>query len=909
MSFLQTNNSEKSSVQVAVRVRPLNAREADTDIITSAKDATLYIKNPEDNKKKTFTYDYVYNTNSTQSDVFNNIGTNIIDHAFKGYNACIFAYGQTGCFGKGTPIMMFDGNVKNVEDIKLGDIVMGDDDTPRNVIHLFHNREHMFDVIDLDDKLPSYSVNMSHIMIVADISEFDHLPSTIFYSNIYELSVRDIDIRYIHTGVYKKGNDYIPYRIKFIEKGVNDYYGFMLDKNHRFQHASGIILRNSGKTHTMMGTGRDLGLIPKICDSLFFKQDEMSHMNNTTISYKIELSYLEIYSEEVRDLLAKNNPPGGLKVRQHPELGPYVEGLSQILVENPKTARKLIDQGNKERITAATLMNSRSSRSHAILTLYFTQIITDPSIGRSREIVSKINLVDLAGSEKIEMSGVTGINFKEAININKSLSTLGLVIGKLALLSTSKKPQLIKQLSGSNVFSSVSNATEIHPNIFSKLNTKVSPRLNLSPRINISPHKHSPVKSKGVSITDHVPFRDSVLTWILKESLGGNSKTYMVATISPSAINYNESLSTLRYASNAKQIINNVKVNEDPNDKLIRILTSEVETLKKQLLLKGSDSSTSGEELRYIHEELAQREELLREKDKSWEQKLEESKRLSNEAQEQLKQELSIKQQEYKKKLDNMDDERSKLLQEMELLKASMTDNAISQKTFEEELAKQQIELAKKQAEFEKERIVDTAVSLQEYYEQKLLKLKQDYESKIAERNNIENKQMLNEIQELRIVNLKLKEELSKSQNILQVQIKQFSSERTMLSRQIQQLHSKIHSLEQDISQRKLLSPIRNNDTNLNHVLTKMELDKLENKHSIILSDINRSRAELEALKNEHNNLLEQKMILREEIKKIKSDLDEQIDVAKNKLQNPTSEELLQIKIGFDKIFENLNRI
>jgi hypothetical protein len=582
-------------------------------------------------------------------------------------------------------------------------------------------------------------------------------------------------------------------------------------------------------------------------------QNNTEVIDNVLVSYKIELSYLEIYSEEVRDLLSKNNK--GLKVRQHPELGPYVEGLNQILVENYATTKKLIEQGNKERIIASTLMNSRSSRSHSILTIYFTQLISDPQFGKTREIVSKINLVDLAGSEKVDASGVTGINFKEAITINKSLSTLGLVISKLALLSSqpqkndkynkqdkyniqdnqykkyennslknnknklldnninsinSHKPIIKKVKSYDNA--SPKSYADMSPKSYADMSPKsynnMSPKsLSNSPRINLSHAKKSGlIESK---ITEHVPFRDSVLTWILKESLGGNSKTYMIATISPSAINYNESLSTLRYAFNAKQIVNNVKVNEDPNDKLIRVLTSEVETLKKQLLLKGTDGCTSNEDLKKLKEELLQREELLKEKDKSWEQKLNESKRINNEIHEQLKTEMLNKQNEFMQKLKTVDNEKYEISKQLELLKLSLNEkDIIDKKTFDEELAK-------KQAEFEKGRIIDTAVSLQEYYEKKIDKIKSEYEEKLHDitkqekQHDItkqENIHLLNEIKILQDANLKLKEEISRINNSLQLQNKQFTNDRTSLLRQIQQLHSKNNTMEIEINEHILIN-------------------------------------------------------------------------------------------------------
>jgi len=329
----------------------------------------------------------------------------------------------------------------------------------------------------------------------------------------------------------------------------------------------------------------------------------------------------------------------------------------------------------------------------------------------------------------------------------------------------------------------------------------------LSPKLSpkLSPNQSNTASPKHVDKSDeYVPFRNSILTWILKESLGGNSKTYMIATISPSMINYKESIGTLRYASNAKKIINNVKVNEDSNDKLIQMLTSEVASLKRQLALKGADDKTDNDELMRLRVILEEREALLREKDKTWEQKLEESRKISYEIQEQLrheqlkqeklKKELSIKEEEYQKKLNLMDEERVKLLNEMEMLKNNTPNNDEVQKIFQEELAK-------KQAEFEKERIIGTAVGLQEYYEKKIEKLKYEYEEKIIERIKSEHSELILELENIKSKYNKLKEELENTKNTMILQAKKFNTERAMHSRQLMQLHSKIHALEKEIEQ------------------------------------------------------------------------------------------------------------
>uniref|UniRef100_A0A674CUW3 Kinesin family member 1B n=1 Tax=Salmo trutta TaxID=8032 RepID=A0A674CUW3_SALTR len=249
-----------------------------------------------------------------------------------------------------------------------------------------------------------------------------------------------------------------------------------------------------------------------------------SHLNPSSL-----VSYMEIYCERVRDLLNPKNK-GNLRVREHPLLGPYVEDLSKLAVTSYNDINDLMDAGNKARTVAATNMNETSSRSHAVFTIVFTQRKYDSETDLSTEKVSKISLVDLAGSERADSTGAKGTRLKEGANINKSLTTLGKVISALAeVVSTSKK------------------------------------------------------KKK----TDFIPYRDSVLTWLLRENLGGNSRTAMVAALSPADINYDETLSTLRYADRAKQIKCNAVINEDPNNKLVRELKDEVTRLKDLLRAQG----------------------------------------------------------------------------------------------------------------------------------------------------------------------------------------------------------------------------------------------------------------------------------------------------------------------------------
>ncbi|XP_064868614.1 kinesin-like protein KIF16B [Oncorhynchus nerka] len=174
----------------------------------------------------------------------------------------------------------------------------------------------------------------------------------------------------------------------------------------------------------------DFGLIPRICEGLFCQISEKSQGDGA--SFRTEVSYLEIYNERVQDLLTTKKSPengSGLKVREHPKDGPYVEDLSKHLVQNYRDIEKLLHAGKAKRTTSSTGMNDVSSRSHAIFTINFTQARFDAEL--PCEMLSKIHLVDLAGSERADATCATGARLKEGANINKSLVTLGIVISAL----------------------------------------------------------------------------------------------------------------------------------------------------------------------------------------------------------------------------------------------------------------------------------------------------------------------------------------------------------------------------------------------------------------------------------------------------------------------------------------------
>ncbi len=224
----------------------------------------------------------------------------------------------------------------------------------------------------------------------------------------------------------------------------------------------------------MVGYGSDRGIVPLAMEEMFNRVEKNRDPN---VKYLVEASMMEIYNEKVRDLFNPSNEKNnlGLKVRDHPQTGPYVEGLSHNVVTNYRDIQRLMDEGTAVRTVAATQMNNTSSRAHTIFQIVFTTTVYDDITNKSTSKTSRVNLVDLAGSERVSKTGASGEQLKEGIGINKSLTALGDCIEKLAKKSNQKK-----------------GAKEIH-----------------------------------------IPYRNATLTWLLKDSLGGNSKTIMIAEISP----------------------------------------------------------------------------------------------------------------------------------------------------------------------------------------------------------------------------------------------------------------------------------------------------------------------------------------------------------------------------------------
>lgn len=275
----------------------------------------------------------------------------------------------------------------------------------------------------------------------------------------------------------------------------------------------------SGKTHTMEGKPDPpslRGIIPNSFQHIF----DYVGAAEKSLQFLVRASYLEIYNEEIRDLLSKD-PKNKLELKENIETGVYVKDLTFFVVKNVTEIDHVMQAGKKNRSVGATLMNATSSRSHSIFTIIVECCENDEKRG-SHIRVGQLNLVDLAGSERQDKTGATGTRLTEATKINLSLSALGNVISAL-------------------------------------------------------------VDAKST----HIPYRDSKLTRLLQNSLGGNAKTVMCANAGPADYNYDETISTLRYANRAKNIKNKPKINEDPKDAMLREYQEEIARLKKQLEAGG----------------------------------------------------------------------------------------------------------------------------------------------------------------------------------------------------------------------------------------------------------------------------------------------------------------------------------
>lgn len=326
----------------------------------------------------------------------------------------------------------------------------------------------------------------------------------------------------------------------------------MLDHNFEGYHTCIFAYgqTGSGKSYTMMGTPDQPGLIPRTCQDLF---ERIESSESPNVSYNVRVSYFEVYNEHVRDLLVpRTEPPNYLKVRESPSEGPYVKDLSEHPVRSYEDIIRLMKQGDNSRTVASTKMNDTSSRSHAVFTITLKQIHADTTTDETTERTARIRLVDLAGSERAKSTEATGARLREGSNINKSLTTLGRVIAALS----------------------------------SSANSSSSSRQSMAPRVSTPNGRSSTIGVARPANREVVPYRDSVLTYLLKDSLGGNSKTAMIACISPS--DYDETLSTLRYADQARRIRTRATINQDSlssaqRDAQIMALQQQITTLQQQI--------------------------------------------------------------------------------------------------------------------------------------------------------------------------------------------------------------------------------------------------------------------------------------------------------------------------------------
>ncbi|XP_013597779.1 PREDICTED: kinesin-like protein FRA1 isoform X2 [Brassica oleracea var. oleracea] len=318
----------------------------------------------------------------------------------------------------------------------------------------------------------------------------------------------------------------------------------------------------SGKTYTM-GTGcgdnsSQTGIVPQVMNALFTKIETLKDH----IEFQIHVSFIEIHKEEVQDLLdpstsnksdtkvahVPGKPP--IQIRESSNGVITLAGSTEVSVTTLKEMAACLDQGSVSRATGSTNMNNQSSRSHAIFTISVEQMRkinnnTDSSENGSLKeeyLCAKLHLVDLAGSERAKRTGSDGMRFKEGVHINKGLLALGNVI---SALGDEKK------------------------------------------------------RKDGA----HVPYRDSKLTRLLQDSLGGNSRTVMIACISPADINAEETLNTLKYANRARNIRNKPVVNRDPVSSEMLKMRQQLEYLQAELSLRNGGSSCA--ELQVLKERIA----------------------------------------------------------------------------------------------------------------------------------------------------------------------------------------------------------------------------------------------------------------------------------------------------------------
>ncbi|KAL4490988.1 hypothetical protein ABPG72_008724 [Tetrahymena utriculariae] len=457
----------------------------------------------------------------------------------------------------------------------------------------------------------------------------------------------------------------------------------------------------TGKTHTMEGNNEspdNRGIIPRTFEHIYRVIE-----GTPSKQFLVRASFLELYNEEIRDLLAKN-AKNKLQLHENPDSGVYVKDLSSFIIQNPNEMNKKLADGRENRKVGATKMNEGSSRSHSLFMI--TVEMSEIKDGQQHITVGKLNLVDLAGSERQSKTQATGERFKEAININQSLATLGNVISALV----DNKP--------------------------------------------------------------YIPYRDSKLTRLLQDSLGGNTKTVMIANIGPVDYNYDETISTLRYANRAKSIKNRPKINEDPKDAMIREFQEEINRLKVELQRKmggniqiGPDKVvevqkvvvvTDEQKLKELEEQIQREKNLLQSTVGKKREQIERDLADSREQKEKLEKQLKEKEEQVAKQAQ----EQEKYLQQIREMESKIIQgNKLkeTQREKEKELIKLQIELEQRkqderrnQEELEKKS--DLVIETQKQYKN----LQEEIDAKTKKLNNIverikQAREQTNEIHETRL--------------------------------------------------------------------------------------------------------------------------------------------------------------
>lgn len=548
----------------------------------------------------------------------------------------------------------------------------------------------------------------------------------------------------------------------------------------------------SGKTHSMLGHNSDEGIAPQLVRYLFHRIEELKQkFPEERMIYTIELSFLEIYNEKVKDLLSiadrgqgksnqSNTEYAECKVRFHPEKGTFVEGLQRCLIETEAQCLQAIKGGMEHRAVTATLMNDTSSRSHAIFQVSLTQ--KSPLKGTTR--MSNINLVDLAGSERIKMSGAKGQALQEAKSINLSLSTLRRVIDVLIDNSRLKKGQ--------------------RPSV--------------------------------------PPYRESTLTWILSDSLGGNSKTMMIVAVSPYAGNVEDSLGTLRYGLKAKAIVCNARVNEEKTAAVVNALRNEMDELRRQL--EAREHADQAEQER-LETELAVREQ-------EFSKMQEESNRLDN-LKEQYEFELKSKAEELTRAQEQMDAlqhvEEEKTLKQVELEKARLLQIETEQK-----LREQEEERRKKDAELEA--VILRRNSLKKHHDRAA---EEEARAKLAAEqarlrqfvSAFQNAFLLGKqrsgLEDLKEEHAFLGDRVAKLQADLtnrETQLQDMITDKVVLQRKVTLLEKRCENMQTDLEE-VLLSKSKRLEE-LNAVKVQVEAE-----HAAVLEKVERQRSELAALKQD----------------------------------------------------------